>query len=62
MIFLDILNAKNEVVFSQKGFSVNAEYKGELSSGYKIKLVVDKLRYVAVKFDKTLKESRQITI
>ena len=57
MIFLDILNAKNEVVFSQKGFSVNAEYKGELSSGYKIKLVVDKLSYVAVKFDKTLKES-----
>lgn len=57
MIFLDILNLENEVVFSNKGFEINAEYGGELLSGYKIKLRVDGTNYIAVKLDKTLKES-----
>ena len=57
MIFLEILNLENQPVFSAKGFEINAEYLGELLSGYKIKLRVDGTSYIAVQFDKSLKES-----
>ena len=57
MIFLEVIKADGQVVFSKKGSEINEEYHGELVCGDKIKILVDGTNVIAVKLDKTLKES-----
>ena len=57
MLTLKIIGSDGAVKFERKGMKIEACYKGELTEGDKIKVLLSNCDFIAVKLDETLAES-----
>ena len=57
MLTLKILSNKGEVRGEWRGLHINAEFKGKLSAGDKIKILANGCDFIAVKLSPLLSES-----